>query len=94
MQSLSNYANSSSVISSDCTGYPSSSPSVASILVVWRCGCYLELVHVVGWVRDFLAEAGAECSLLDLTIRWRVSAAVFAASSASWYCLSNVFNTQ
>ena len=51
-------------------------------------------VGFVALLRDLLAVAGTEFSLLVLTIVGRVFAAVFAASRASWYCLSNLFNAQ
>ena len=73
---------------------PSSSESVSSNVVLWRCGCWLEEVGVVTGVRDFLVEAGAEFSILVWAIVCRVSASVFAASTASWYSLSNLFNVQ
>lgn len=43
---------------------------------------------------DVLEGAGAEFSLLVCAIVCRVSAAVFTPSTASWYCLYNVFNAQ
>ena len=54
----------------------------------------MEGVGVVVGLSDDLAGAGAEQSLSVWDIVCRVSAPVFAASTASWYCLSNLFNIQ
>lgn len=92
--SLSNCSNSVLVRSSVSMISLSCSESVCSNVVLWRCGCWLEGVGVVAGVRDFLAGAVAEFSILVWAIVWRVSAAVFAASTASWYSLSNLFYVQ
>ena len=80
--------------SCDSTISPSAAESVTCMVVGWRCECWLAVVGVVAVVRDVLAGAGAEFSVLVCARVWWVSAAVFAVCTASWYCLSNLFQEQ